>query len=121
MEHIDYAELVKLAGGAVTILLIGIAGFVRGRGEKKDQGDSKVEMLAGSLIDTRVLRETTDGLRLVRQEVERLREQQHDDSRGLRSAMEDMTIAIDRNTVAQGQGAVTPLELAKLIGTLKGA
>lgn len=120
MAHVDYAELVKLAGGAVTILLIGIAGFFRGRAEKKDEPQSNVEVLAGSIVDTRILRDATDGLRQVCHAIERFREQQHDDSRALRTAMEDMTAAVRRNTEAQDQGAVTPRELAVLIGKMKG-
>jgi len=51
--------------------------------------------------------------------VDDLREQHHDDTRALRSALEDVAVELRRNTAAAGQGAVTPGELMALLAQLK--
>ena len=119
VEAGSYAELLKLAGGAVTIILIGVGGFMQGRqGTKAKPKNEAVEVLAASFVDSRSMREAASATDANTREVKAFREQQHDDSRALRGAIEELTVRIDRLIVAFGEGAVTPRELTNRIGTL---
>lgn len=114
----EYVELIKLVGGAVGIIVVGIAGVFAGKKQAVEPKGEAVEVLAASFLDSRAIGDLVRNIAEATRAIDKLREQSHDDSRLLRLAIEETCGRLARNTEALEAGSVTPREMATLIGQL---